>query len=104
MDRKDELKELRYKIAPIVFNYGLKVLGQEKDITAPAAVTLDTVDEILSLFAPELADAEKWRKLMSLFDISCDKCFLGHVCGTHRRSEAVCEDIKDALEGEGEKG
>ena len=45
-------------------------------------------------------DAEKWRKLMSLFDTSCDKCFLGHVCGTHRRSEAVCEDIKDALEGE----
>ncbi|MFA5445792.1 MAG: hypothetical protein WC262_12550 [Bacteroidales bacterium] len=61
-------------------------------------------DAIIDILAPILDDAEKWRKLMSLFDISCDKCFLGHVCGTHRRSEAVCEDIKDALEGEGEKG
>ena len=61
-------------------------------------------DKVLSILAPTLADAEKWRKLMSLFDTSCDKCFLGHVCGTHSRSEAVCEDIKDALEGEGEKG
>lgn len=49
-------------------------------------------------------DAENWRRLMELFDTSCDKCFLGHVCGTHRKAEAVCEDIKDALsEGKEEK-
>jgi hypothetical protein len=42
-------------------------------------------------------DAEKWNRLMELFDTSCDKCFLGHVCGTHRRPEAVCEDIKDVM-------
>jgi hypothetical protein len=44
------------------------------------------------------AKAAKWDKLQSLFDTSCDKCFLGHVCGTHRRSDAVCEDIKEAIE------
>jgi len=48
-------------------------------------------------------DAEKWRRLMALFDTSCDKCFLGHVCGTHRKAEAVCEDIKEAMETNDER-
>jgi hypothetical protein len=58
----------------------------------------DMADEILSLLAPELEKAEKWDKLKSLFETSCDKCFLNHICGTHGNPGAVCEDIKEAIE------
>ncbi len=60
-------------------------------------------DGLMSLIAPVFKDAEKWRRLMALFDTSCDKCFLGHVCGTHRKAEAVCEDIKEAMETNDER-
>lgn len=55
--------------------------------------------KILEYMAPELAKAQKWDKLKSLFETSCDKCFLNHICGTHGNPGAVCEDIKEALEG-----
>lgn len=57
----------------------------------------DAIGEILSLIAPELEKAEKWDRLMALFHTSCDKCFLNHICGTRGNPEAVCEDIRDAL-------
>jgi hypothetical protein len=44
--------------------------------------------------------AEKWDRLKSLFETSCDKCFLNHICGTRGNPGAVCEDIKEAIEGE----
>jgi len=60
---------------------------------------------ILSLLAPILADAEKWRKvkeIAKMFDIEgCEGCPMintnYHICGN-----AWC--VVDALEGEGEKG
>jgi len=43
--------------------------------------------------------AQKWDKLKSLFETSCDKCFLNYICGSHLYPGAVCKDINDALEG-----
>ena len=54
--------------------------------------------KILEYLAPELVKAQKWDKLKALFDTSCDKCFLNHICGTHGNPGAVCEDIKEAIE------
>jgi ribosomal protein L35AE/L33A len=43
--------------------------------------------------------AAKWDKLQSFFDTSCAECLLGHICGAHGRSGAICVHIDNALEG-----
>jgi len=71
----------------------------EKILSLQGCDGYDAVGEILSLLAPTIEKAEKWDKLKALFDTSCDKCFLNHICGTHGNPGAVCEDIKEAVEG-----
>jgi DNA-directed RNA polymerase subunit RPC12/RpoP len=68
--------ELRWKIAPVLFDYGIRVLLQEKDPSAPVASTLDTADQILSLINAERCvweHEEVWYPC--LYYTSCGKFY-----------------------------
>lgn len=56
---------------------------------------VDLVDNILSLLAPELADAEKWRKVMEVYHAETEERFVQFANTISKVRE---------LEGEGEKG
>jgi len=86
----------------------------------------EATDSILSLLAPELekarlfilnkdyidrfyseaeelrTNAEKWRKVSSLVEGDCNSCKSLRYC--EKNDIHPCEILKDALEGEGEKG
>ena len=55
----------------------------------------DCADEILSLLAPVLADAEKWRKVMEVYHAETEERFVQFANTISKVRE---------LEGEGEKG
>ena len=61
---------------------------------------VDEVKEILALFAPILADAEKWKRFLAIQ--SCNDC---PACPECPCDETNCPAIKieDAFEGEGGK-
>ena len=101
MDR-DELKE---KLAKQLYEWIDDDGWEWREITKTSRdVYRVKAAAILSLLAPILADAEKWRKvkeIAKMFDIEgCEGCPMintpYHICGN-----AWC--VVDALEGEGEK-
>ena len=88
---KDELREKIDRIISRAESNSLAPEWQKSDYTA----------QILSLLAPELADAEKWRKFLAI--PSCNDCPAYPECPC---DETNCPAIKieNAFKGEGEKG
>ena len=58
-------------------------------------------DKVLSILAPVLADAERWRRFLAIQ--SCNDCPACPECPCDY-TNCPAQKIEDALEGEGEKG
>ena len=56
----------------------------------------DLCDEIDECYAPELADADKWKKVSSLVEGDCNSCKSLRYC--EKNDIHPCEILKDALE------
>ena len=93
----DELRdELKGKIAGVIAD------ARNEDYDGCLTMDLDeAVDSVLSLIAPVLADAEKWKRFLAIQ--SCNDCPACPECPCDY-TNCPAQKIEDALEGEGEKG
>ena len=90
--------KLREKIATVILEQAITIHG----CSAPCNCR-SVADSILSLLAPVLADAEKWRKVeeMAKYKGNCGECPNDSLCMEFPTSACyICEGVVNALSKE----